>query len=128
MLRLTALDHVGLVVRDMDETLRFYRQLGLTVLRTSGPGTDGVRTAVIQVGRQELNVFSPRALAETGVKSPGGLDHFCFAVEAASIDEVVEDLKRAGIAIASGPVKRRDGMALFVTDPDGVRVELQLKH
>ena len=128
MLRLTALDHVGLVVRNMDETLRFYQQLGLTVLRTSGPNAEGVRTAVIQVGRQELNVFSPRVLADTGSRTHGGLDHFCFAVEAASIDEVVDDLKRAGIAIASGPVKRRDGMALFVTDPDGIRVELQLKH
>ncbi len=30
-------------------------------------------------------------------------------------------------AIARGPVKRRDGTALFVHDPDRLRVELQLK-
>ena len=29
--------------------------------------------------------------------------------------------------VGRGPVRRRDGTALFVPDPDGVRVELQLK-
>jgi glyoxalase/bleomycin resistance protein/dioxygenase superfamily protein len=48
-------------------------------------------------------------------------------VAAASIEDVIADLRRAGIEIARGPVKRRDGTALFVHDPDGVRVELQLK-
>ena len=128
MLRSTALDHVGLVVTDMDKTLHFYQRLGLTLLRTSGPKADGVRTAVIQGGSQELNLFSPPDVVSSGQTNPVGLDHFCVAVEAASIDEVVKDLQQAGIAIASGPVKRRDGMALFVHDPDGVRVELQLKH
>ena len=51
-----------------------------------------------------------------------------LAMDAASIDDIVADLRQAGIAVARGPIKRRDGMALFVHDPDGVRVELQLKH
>jgi hypothetical protein len=41
---------------------------------------------------------------------------------------VVADLRQVGIAVVRGPIKRRDGTALFVHDPDGVRVELQLKH
>ena len=128
MLRPTAIDHVGLKVADMDRTLDFYRRLGLTLLRTSGPNADGVRTAVIQVGHQELNVFSGPALVATGQANPVGMDHFCLAVDAASIDEVVADLRQAQIPVVRGPIKRRDGMALFVDDPDGVRVELQLKH
>ena len=127
MLRLKALDHVGLKVTDMDKTLDFYRRLGLTVLRTSGPDTDGERSAVIQVGSQELNVFSHPDFVSSGQENPVGMDHFCFLVEAASVDEVVADLRQAGIDIVRGPVKRRDGTALFVCDPDGVRVELQLK-
>ena len=67
MLRPTAIDHVGLKVTDMDRTLDFYQRLGLTLLRTSGPNADGVRTAVIQVGSQELNVF-----AAPGDTAPGG--------------------------------------------------------
>jgi catechol 2,3-dioxygenase-like lactoylglutathione lyase family enzyme len=96
-------------------------------LRTSGPDADGERSAVIQVGSQELNVFSQPDFVSSGQENPVGMDHLCFVVEAASVDEVVADLRGAGIDIVRGPVKRRDGTALFVCDPDGVRVELQLK-
>ena len=65
--------------------------------------------------------------------SPGkdnavGIDHFCIEVDAASIDEVVAGLKRVGIEIAGGPMERRDSTALILVDPDGVKVELQLKR
>ena len=128
MLRPTAIDHVGLKVTDMDRTLDFYQRLGLTLLRTSGPNADGVRTAVIQVGSQELNVFAAPGDMAPGPEHPIGMDHFCLSVDAASIDDVVAGLERVGITVVRGPIKRRDGMALFVHDPDGVRVELQLKH
>jgi len=127
MLRPKALDHVGLKVTDMDKTLHFYQRLGLTLLRTSGPNADGLRTAVIQVGSQELNIFSRPEFVPAGKETSVGMDHLCLIVDAASIDDVIADLRQAGIDIVRGPVERRDGMALFVHDPDGVRVELQLK-
>ena len=58
---------------------------------------------------------------------PPGLDHFCLEVESASIDELMAALARAGIAVAKQPVKRSDGVSLFVSDPDGCRVELIVK-
>ena len=127
MLRMTALDHVGLEVRDMDRTLHFYQRLGLILLRTSGPSADGVRSAVMQAGSQELNIFSTPGPALTGAEHPVGVDHFCLTVDAASIDAVIAELRQVGIDLVRGPVERRDGTALFVHDPDGVRVELQLK-
>jgi hypothetical protein len=36
-------------------------------------------------------------------------------------------LSQAGVEIAKGPVRRRDGTSLFVSDPDGCRVELIVK-
>ena len=128
MLRPNALDHVGLKVTDMDRTLDFYQRLGLTILRTSGPNTDGLRSAVIQVGRQELNVFSHPDVVSSGKENPAGLDHFRLSVDATSVEDVIADLRQAGIDVVRGPVERRDGTALFVHDPDGVRVELQLKR
>ena len=128
MIRLKALDHVGLKVTDMDKALDFYQRLGLTLLRTSGPNADGLRSAVIQVESQELNIFSHPEFVSSGKENPVGIDHFCLTVDAASVDDVIADLRQAGIEIARGPVERRDGTALFVHDPDGVRVELQLKR
>jgi glyoxylase I family protein len=128
MIRLKALDHVGLKVTDMDKTLDFYQRLGLTLLRTSGPNADGLRSAVIQIGSQELNVFSHPEFVSSGTENPVGIDHFCLTVDAASVDDVIAALRQAGIEVVRGPVERRDGTALFVHDPDGVRVELQLKR
>jgi len=39
----------------------------------------------------------------------------------------VAGLAAAGIAVAKPPVKRSDGVSLFVSDPDGCRVELIVK-
>ena len=128
MLRPTAIDHVGLKVTDMDRTLDFYQRLGLTLLRTSGPNADGVRTAVIQVGSQELNLFAAPGNTAPGPEHPIGMDHFCLSVDAASIDDVVAGLGRVGITVVRGPMKGREGVALFVLVPDGVGGELLLKH
>ena len=68
---------------------------------------------------------NPDATTEDG---PQRLDHLCLEMDAATIDEVVAALGAAGIAVASGPVARSDGTALFVHDPDGARIELLVKH
>ena len=127
MLKLRAIDHVGLKATDMDRTLHFYQRLGLTLLRTSGPNAEGRQGAVIQVGSQELNVFSHPAYVPSGRENHVGIDHFCLLVEAASIDDVIADLQQAGFDIGQGAEQRRDGTAVYLHDPDGVRVELLLK-
>jgi catechol 2,3-dioxygenase-like lactoylglutathione lyase family enzyme len=123
MLRLKALHHVGLVVSDMDRSLRFYCDgIGLELLRRSE------RAAVLGVGGQEINVFPQRGVPSAGGhEGPHVIDHFCLEVQAGSIDELIASLKSAGIAVTKGPEKRSDGMSLFVSDPDGCRVELLLK-
>jgi catechol 2,3-dioxygenase-like lactoylglutathione lyase family enzyme len=128
MLKPKALDHVGLKVTDMDRSLRFYCDgLGLELLRRSDKGP-GIAAAVLRVGTQEMNLFSdPGFAAVASADNPPGLDHFCLEIDSASIDELVAALGHAGIAVAKPPVKRSDGVSLFVSDPDGCRVELIVK-
>lgn len=128
MLRARALDHVGLLVRDMDKALQFYQALGLELLRIVGPKSDGSRIAVLRVGSQELNVFCASAVSSGGHETSAGMDHFCLEMEAESVDDVIQDLRKAGIEVTSGPVQRREGASVFVCDPDGVRVELLIKN
>jgi lactoylglutathione lyase len=128
MLRPKALDHVGLVVTDLDRSLRFYCDgLGLELLRRKGPNADGLSSAVLRVGEQEINVFSNSAHVVGRGEQPERIDHFCLEMASAGIADLVDALGRVGIAIAKGPIERRDGVSLFVQDPDGVRVELILK-
>ena len=122
MLRPTALD-VGLIVADIDRSSGFYKALGLELLRRSERAT--ASSAVLKVGAQEINVFcNPDSADRSG---PQRIDHFCLMMESATIDDVVEALCEAGLDIASGPVRRREGAAVFLNDPDGVLVELQVR-
>ena len=41
------------------------------------------------------------------------MDHFCLLVDSASVDDLIADLRQAGIEMLKGPAKRRDGTALF---------------
>ena len=128
MLRPKALDHVGLKVTDMDRSVRFYQALGLELLRRSGPKADGEESAVLRVGGQEVNVFYHPEFVSNDKEATGDIDHFCFEMDAASIDQLMGDLRHAGIDIAKGPVERRDGTSVFVSDPSGVRVELRIAN
>jgi hypothetical protein len=39
-----------------------------------------------------------------------------------------QELGEAGNPIACGPIERRVGAAIFVSGPDGIRVELQIRN
>lgn len=130
MLRPKALDHVGITVTDMDRSLRFYCEvLGLELLRRTARGAAGIASAVLKVGDQEINVFSDPALASAHLDANRtGLDHFCLEVASTTIKDLVAALRQVGVEIAKGPVRRRDGTSLFVSDPDRCRVELIVKN
>jgi catechol 2,3-dioxygenase-like lactoylglutathione lyase family enzyme len=127
MLRPKALDHVALQVTDMDKTLRFYQVLGPEVLRTSGPNAERLRSAVVKVGGQEINVFCRPDFVPVDKENPVGMHHFCVNMEAASVAELIADLGRAGVEIFRGPVERETGTSVFVHDPDGFKVELRIE-
>jgi catechol 2,3-dioxygenase-like lactoylglutathione lyase family enzyme len=123
MLRPLAIDHVGIIVTDMERSLRFYQALGVELVRLPRRPGGG---AVLKVADKELNMFChPGSAGEGG---PQRLDHLCLELDAATIEEIVAALGKAGIAVASGPVARSNGTALFVHDPDGARIELLVKH
>ena len=126
MLRAKALHHVALTVDDMDKTLHFYQALGFQLLRTSGPDADGVRSAVLRIGEQEPNVFHKSGLVADDAEDRPGMHHYCLTMDAESMDDLLAELDEAGLRIVRGPVKRRDGISVFVHDPDGVRVELRI--
>ena len=89
--------------------------------------TGGESSAVLKVGDQEINVFCNPNFTP-GVIEPHRIDHFCLMMDVATMSELIAALREAGLEIADGPTERRDGAALFVRDPDGVRVELQIKN
>ena len=122
-MRVTAIDHVVLTVRDIDRTIAFYaRALGMRAV-TFG---DGRRA--LSLGDQKLNLhqagneFQPNARVAT----PGSVD-MCFRTDV-PLDDVIGHLRREGIAIELGPVAKTGARgplrSVYFRDPDGNLIEV----
>jgi catechol 2,3-dioxygenase-like lactoylglutathione lyase family enzyme len=117
------IDHIVLTAFDVQRTLDFYtRVLGMEPVTFAG-GRRG-----LAFGRQKINLhqagreFEPKALKP----APGALD-LCFITET-PLDEVIEELKAQGVAIAEGPVPKTGAlgpmMSVYFRDPDGNLLEV----
>ena len=139
------MEHVGIVVDDMDSAIAFFLELGL-VLEGEAPvegdwverivGLEQVRVRVAMLrtpdgdGRLELARFdSPPhhgAVAHAPANAPAnapGLRHVAFAV--IGIDDVVARLQARGGELVGSVERYRDAYRLcYVRGPAGVIVEL----
>jgi catechol 2,3-dioxygenase-like lactoylglutathione lyase family enzyme len=136
------LSHLGICVADLERSLRFYREgLGfreVSALELSGEpgatllGLPGVSLRARYLERdgariELLHYPVPGALGEgrPGPMNARGLTHLSFRVD--GLDAVVARLVELGGALlaASRIGSARLGMqAVFVSDPDGTRIEL----
>jgi catechol 2,3-dioxygenase-like lactoylglutathione lyase family enzyme len=122
-MKIDAIDHVVLTVRDLDRTCDFYQSvLGFEVV-TFGSGRRG-----LQFGRQKLNLhlygkeFEPKAQHPT----PGSVD-LCF-ITSTPLDDVRRELGEKKIPIEVGPVERVGAvgtlLSVYVRDPDHNLIEI----
>lgn len=80
---LTRVHHVGIVVRRLEDGLRFWRDtLGLRVSAQATVADQGVRAALLPIGRSEIELLEPidpeGGVAKFLVKRGEGLHHVCF--------------------------------------------------
>jgi catechol 2,3-dioxygenase-like lactoylglutathione lyase family enzyme len=120
-IRLHAYSHVALTVSDPKRSIDFYQGLfGLSVLTRAG---DGGRLQ-IRTGPQYLGVSANAANPTPRV------DHFCFSVEAFTMDDVLSTLHAHGVDAVTGRpgpmqvAKAADAPEVTVGDPDGIRFQL----
>jgi methylmalonyl-CoA epimerase len=124
------LHHVGVVVRDIDQALAFYRDtLGLPVHKLETIAEQGVRAALLTLGDSEVELLQP-VVADTGIaryldRRGEGLHHVCFEVD--DIDADLRALKSVQIELIDQ--EPRIGLAgricfLHPSAMDGTLVEL----
>jgi catechol 2,3-dioxygenase-like lactoylglutathione lyase family enzyme len=130
MVKVNALDHFVLCVRDVEITARWYeRVLGMT-REDFEPGPGRPKRTMLRFGTQRINV---RPIGTSKVEwftadheTPGSED-LCF-LTTATPDAVVAHLKTCGVAIESGPDKRAGArgtlMSVYCRDPDGSLIEI----
>jgi methylmalonyl-CoA/ethylmalonyl-CoA epimerase len=99
---LTKVHHVGIVVQNADEALKFYRDaLGLPVTADQVIEDQGVRGVLLQIGGSEIELLEPTR-NDTGVarflESRGeGMHHICF--ESDDVDHELESARSKGIEL-----------------------------
>lgn len=122
-----ATGHVGLNVRDLARSARFYRQVfGFDVL---GESAEPAREYVFlgQDGALLLTLW-PQSDGRAATDRPG-LHHLAFRVDTLEQVRDAEERVRAAGAVVhhGGIVAHREGVesgGLFFEDPDGIRLEI----
>jgi len=134
--------HPGIGVRDMEASLRFYRDLlGLEVdrdLELEGPVLDDitglkkakVRIVALKCGEGELELFqydkpSPSSFPKDYRQCDGGIIHVALLVD--NLIELYEKLKKNGVKANSEPYNLGGELCVYVRDPDGITIELLQK-
>ena len=133
-IKITALDHIVLNVRDIDRSLKFYTE----VLGLGGERVDEFRAG--KVGFPSVRIDSATiidlfpqhnaAASESPVaKAEGNLNHFCLVVEPHDFTGIVEYLKERGVAVQRGPISRwgarGQATSVYFLDPDGNEIEIR---
>jgi methylmalonyl-CoA/ethylmalonyl-CoA epimerase len=109
---LKKIHHVGVVVPDLDDAMRFWRDLlGLHLTKTQIVADQGVKAALLQAGETEIELLEPLN-PENGVgkflaRRGGGLHHVCF--ESDNVARELEAAKAKGIPVIDQ--KPRPGLA-----------------
>ena len=128
----TAIDHILLLSDDIDATRDFYcRALGLTqgtrpALEFPGYWLFGEQGPCLHIA--DRRVYNERArglgLGTADEGGAGRIDHVAFA--ATDYAAVAERLERVGIAAIRNVVPEAGMRQLFFSDPDGVRIEVNV--
>jgi glyoxylase I family protein len=130
-IRVTALDHFVLRVRNLDASLAFYGTLLGLPVESLDEYRAGSRPFVsVRAGTSLIDLVPDRTYdPESGMRS-GGFLHFCVRVAGRLSEEVLPRLRQAEVEIMEeSPMMRLGatgyGASIYVRDPDGYVVELK---
>jgi methylmalonyl-CoA/ethylmalonyl-CoA epimerase len=92
---LKKIHHVGVVVLNLEEAMKFWRDLlGLHLTKSAIIQDQGVKAALLQVGASEIELLEPinpdNGVGKFLTRRGGGLHHLCFET-----DDVAKELEGA---------------------------------
>jgi catechol 2,3-dioxygenase-like lactoylglutathione lyase family enzyme len=123
--RVAGFDHVALPMQNVDAMIAFYRALGFEMTETSNAVSVYVGSQMINFHRPSLWQNTSFTLRAPAAKPPCG--DLCFVWDG-SPESLKAMLDRAGSKVELGPVprqggRRKNGLSVYVRDPDGNLLE-----
>jgi len=99
---LSAVDHVGVAVEDIDAALAIYRDvLGMPLVHRETVSEQGVDAALLDVGYSHVELLQPlgpdTAVGKFLARRGPGLHHVAYRVE--SVEETLQTLSAAGVRL-----------------------------
>ena len=130
VVKVSAIDHIVINVRDVARSAEWYRKtLGMEV-RVFDPGAGKSPRTTLVFGRQKINV---RPLSADKVEwftadhEAAGSDDLCL-LTSSTPEQIVAHLKACGVTIEEGPVKKQGARgtlrSVYCRDPDGSLIEI----
>ncbi len=124
------LNHVCIAVRDIEDTLKFYREVfGVRSVEVEDIPDQGVRAALVRVGGSQLEFIQPTdpsgGVARFIERRGEGLHHVCFEVQ--DLQQTLDALSARGIELVDkAPRRGLSGMVAFLHPraTRGVLIEL----
>jgi catechol 2,3-dioxygenase-like lactoylglutathione lyase family enzyme len=128
-MKITGADHTNWRVKDLERSLRFYRDvLGLEPFGLEEYQREERPIVSLRVTPTFILHLRPDLSFEPG--STGGYDHLALVVEETDTEALAEYLRTSGVEVErrlEGVVGAQgEGEALYVRDPDGYLIELKL--
>lgn len=125
------IDHVAILVDDLDATLSFWRDaLGMELTHIQDTPTENAQVAFLPTGGSEIELVRPTTpdsgLARFLEKRGPGLHHICLEVD--DINGMLEQLKERGVALINEEPRLGSGGRKYAfihpKSANGVMVEL----
>ena len=121
-MKITGIDHIVLVVADVQRAIRFYESLlGMTAMEER-PGK-----WALQFGHQKISLQDKESLPAMAQNTTPGSGNFCL-LSHTPVERLEAELKQRRIEILAGPDERIGALgpirSIYFRDPDGNLVEI----
>jgi len=127
---LKKIDHIGIAVKSLEEAVRFYETLGVSVTSYEEVASQKVKVAFIKLGDSNIELLEPTSedspVAKFLDKKGEGIHHLCYEVN--DVSESLDIMKKDGMKLINEePVKGAHNKLVAFVHPksaNGVLTEL----
>ena len=115
MIVIESISYVGLTVSNLENSIKFYRDLFDFEVIENNSGQ-----AIIKEGDIVISLYE----AEKYKSSVDSKNRVSFLVDEDDFEDAVDELKEKNLPIVSGPENIRKGQSVVFLDPDGNQIEI----